>query len=68
MFVMLSELPEYNDKIIVGHAMTPTVILKYNHPLVENFNMHAVNTVAVSSKIAFVDDTFERNNKICSFL
>lgn len=49
MFVLLSELPEYNDKIIVCHAMTPTVILKYNHPLTENFNMNTVNAIAVSS-------------------
>lgn len=52
MFVTLSELPEYNDKISVFHAMTPPVVLKHNHPLVLR-NMETVNTVAVSSKIAF---------------
>lgn len=52
MFVTLSELPEYNDKISVFHAMTPPVVLKHNHPLVLR-NMETVNTIAVSSKIAF---------------
>lgn len=28
-FVLLSELPEYNDKIRIFHAMAPPVILKY---------------------------------------
>lgn len=33
-FVTLSTLPEYNDKITIAHVMTPPVIFKYNHPLV----------------------------------
>lgn len=52
MFATLSELPEYNDKITAFHAMTPPVILKHNHPLTLK-SMEAVNTIAVSSKIAF---------------
>lgn len=31
-FVMLSSLPQYNKKISILHAMTPPVILRYNHP------------------------------------
>lgn len=34
MFVLLSEMPHYNDKISIFHAMTSPVVLKYNHPLV----------------------------------
>lgn len=34
LFALLSELPEYNDKITIAHVMTPPVIFKYNHPLV----------------------------------
>lgn len=52
MFVTLSELPEYNDKISVFHAMTQPVVLSVNHPLTLK-NMETVNTVAVSSKITF---------------
>lgn len=33
-FVLLSERPEYNDKITIAHVMTPPVIFKYNHPMV----------------------------------
>lgn len=57
MFAMLSELPEYNDKITIAHAMTPPVILKHNHPLTLK-NMETVNTIAVSSKIAFYLNNF----------
>lgn len=57
MFAMLSELPEYNDKISVAHAMTPPVVLKHNHPLVPT-SMETVNTIAVSSKIAFYPNNF----------
>lgn len=46
MFVLLSELPEYNDKISIFHAMTPPVILKYNHPIVPK-SIHDVNAIAV---------------------
>lgn len=53
MFVMLSELPEYNDKIRVGHAMTPAAILKYNHPLAVPFSMNFLHTLAVSTNIHF---------------
>lgn len=44
---MLSDVPEYNDKISVAHAMTPTVILKHNHPLILR-NMGTINYVAVN--------------------
>lgn len=52
---MLSELPEYNDKISVAHAMTPSVILKYNHQLLLFLfkNIDAVNQFTVSSKITY---------------
>lgn len=48
LFVMLSERPEYNDKISIAHAMTPPVVLKHNHPLVPR-SMEGVNAIAVSS-------------------
>lgn len=44
---MLSDVPEYNDKISIAHAMTPTVILKHNHPLILR-NMETINYVAVN--------------------
>lgn len=47
--VMLSERPEYNDKISIFHAMTPPVIFKYNHPMVPD-NVEQVNAIGVSSK------------------
>lgn len=46
-FVMLAELPQYNKKISVLHAMTPPVIFKYKHPLVPR-TMNDINIVAVS--------------------
>lgn len=45
LFVLLSELPEYNDKISIAHVMTPPVIFKYNHPLVPR-SIDEVNSVA----------------------
>lgn len=46
-FVMLSELPQYNKKISIFHAMTPPVIFKYNHPLYHT-SMENVNGLGVS--------------------
>lgn len=46
-FVMLSELPQYNQKISVLHAMTPPVIFKYKHPLVPR-SMDDINAASVS--------------------
>lgn len=57
MFAMLSELPEYNDKISIFHAMTVPVVLKHNHPLAIR-SMETVNTIAVSSKIPFYLNRF----------
>lgn len=54
---MLSELPQYNDKITIAHAMTPPVVLKHNHPLVPR-SMETVNRIAVSSIIAFLLEFF----------
>lgn len=47
MLVLLSELPHYNEKISIFHAMTSPVILKYNHPLVPQ-TIEQVDMVAVS--------------------
>lgn len=48
MLVLLSELPHYNEKISILHAMTSPVILKYNHPLVPQ-TIEQVDMVAVST-------------------
>lgn len=45
LFVLLSELPEYNDKISIAHAMTVPVIFKYNHPIVPR-SISEVNAAA----------------------
>lgn len=34
-FILLCELPEYNDKISIFHAMAPAVIMKYHNPIVQ---------------------------------
>lgn len=53
MCVMLSELPDYNNKIRVGHAMSPAVILKYTHPILQLLGMNFYHALAVSSTIFF---------------
>lgn len=47
-FVLLSERPEYNEKIAMVHAMAPPIILKYNHPLIHFLSMDKVYTIKVS--------------------
>lgn len=46
-FVLLSERPEYNDKIAIVHAMTPGVMMKYHHPLIPN-DMELIHDLEVS--------------------
>lgn len=50
MFVLLSELPEYNKKIAMVHAMTPPVIIKNNHPAYPRITMKDVKAVEVRDK------------------
>lgn len=48
-FVLLSELPEYNKNIAMVHAMTPPVICKYIHPLLPIRSIKETNTLQVSN-------------------
>lgn len=47
-FVTLTELPEYNEKLAMVHAMTPPIIFKYNHPAYPTRKMQNIQYMEVS--------------------
>lgn len=47
-FITLSELPEYNEKIVMVHAMTPPIIFKYNTPIYPTRSMQNIQSMEVS--------------------
>lgn len=54
MFVLLSELPHYNEKVSIFHAMTSPIIFKYNHPLMPQ-TIEQVDTVTVKmTRFSFI--------------
>lgn len=40
LFILLSERPEYNEKIAIAHAMTPPIVFKNNGPLLHSIAQH----------------------------
>lgn len=51
-FVLLSELPEYNKKIAMVHAMTPPVIFKYNHPAYPRLSLRDLKVMEVIERVS----------------
>lgn len=40
LMVLLSERPEYNDKILSAHIMNAAVVMKYSNPLLNYITPH----------------------------